>query len=219
MERICQIGPSSEKYRYEDVKLECKGYLSVVSFQVEGIGHRQNMMERGNAVVVLPVDIANREIYMIEQRRHIRAFSETPEGRQALAKTMAGGKAEAFEVDASLIRHFELPAGVIDGDETPAEAAVRELKEETGLTAEPAALRQVASFYPSLGSSTEHITCFIAALPDPVIKTEAHGDGDEQITVWKMTWDEAFDLLDSGKIISGSSAMLLRELRIMDLKD
>ena len=29
---------------------------------------------------------------------------------------------------------YELPAGLVDGDETPAQAAVREMKEETGLT-------------------------------------------------------------------------------------
>ena len=31
---------------------------------------------------------------------------------------------------------YELPAGLVDGDETPAQAAVREMKEETGLSLE-----------------------------------------------------------------------------------
>ncbi len=35
-----------------------------------------------------------------------------------------------YPLDAYL---YELPAGLVDGDETPAEAAIREMKEETGL--------------------------------------------------------------------------------------
>jgi 8-oxo-dGTP pyrophosphatase MutT (NUDIX family) len=218
MERICQVGPSSEKYRYEDLRLECKGFLNVLSFHVDDQDYRQELMEKGDAVVILPVDFAGRHIYMIEQRRHLRAFTETSEGKASLAKVMAGGASEPFEVRPETIRHFELPAGMIDKGEDPAHAAARELAEETGLIVAPSALEQVAHYYPSLGSTTEMMTAFIARLPDPVVKNVAHGDGDEQIVVWRMTWDEAFGLLDSGKIITGSSAVLLRELRIIDLR-
>lgn len=38
-----------------------------------------------------------------------------------------------YPIDAYI---YELPAGLVDGDETPAQAAVREMKEETGLSLE-----------------------------------------------------------------------------------
>lgn len=217
MERICQIGEHPDKYRFEDIRLESKGFLSILSYQVAGLSHRHNLMERGNAVVMLPADFKRRELYMIEQPRYNRAFRETTEGRAAIVETMSGMDTTPFEPDADKVRLFELPAGMIDADESPVDAAVRELKEETGLIVAPSDMTQVASFYPSLGSSTEKMTAFIARLPDPVIINEAHGDGGEQITVWKMSWDEAFAMLDSGKIITGSSAVLLRELKIIDI--
>ena len=46
---------------------------------------------------------------------------------------------------------FEVPAGKIDPGEAPEEAALRELKEETGYTASD--IKLLTSFYPSVGYS------------------------------------------------------------------
>lgn len=41
-------------------------------------------------------------------------------------------------------RHWSLPGGIIDAGETPLEAAIRETKEEMGLTIDPQAVKFVA---------------------------------------------------------------------------
>ena len=52
----------------------------------------------------------------------------------------------------------ELPGGLIDPGETPKQAAVRELKEETGYEAEE--VISLGYFYPSFGSTDEKIHLF-----------------------------------------------------------
>lgn len=217
MQEVRRVGEHPAKYRYEDVRLERKGFLSVFSFL---LGHdgRRDLMDRGDAVVILPVDLAKRELYMIEQPRHVKAFAATPEGRAAKEAAARGERPEPFELPAEAVRVLELPAGMIDPGETPAQAASRELAEETGLIVPPEGLIKVAEYYPSLGGTAERMTAFLAKLPDPVRMGPADGDGHEHITVWKMPFEEAWAHVASGRIETASSMVLLRELRIMDLE-
>lgn len=55
---------------------------------------------------------------------------------------------------------WELPGGFIDPGETPEEAAVRELEEETGYSV--LKLHSLGAFYPSFGSTNEKIHLFAA---------------------------------------------------------
>jgi 8-oxo-dGTP pyrophosphatase MutT (NUDIX family) len=83
------------------------------------------------AVAVLAMDEANR-VLMIRQYRH-------PVGELL----------------------WELPAGLLDHPgESPVEAALRELREETGYAA--SSLRPLVEFYTSPGFSTERIRIFLA---------------------------------------------------------
>ena len=54
----------------------------------------------------------------------------------------------------------EVPAGYIDPGETPEEAALRELKEETGY--EPTELIHLASYYQDQGISSAYNHAFLA---------------------------------------------------------
>jgi len=56
--------------------------------------------------------------------------------------------------------HWEIPAGRIDAGESEEQAAVRELREETGFRA--GRLERIASFYPTNGISAHRATIFIA---------------------------------------------------------
>ncbi|MEY4744405.1 MAG: hypothetical protein RL272_350 [Candidatus Parcubacteria bacterium] len=217
MELIRRIGKEPASFTYSDCRLERRGFLSIFSFAVSGKRGRLDLMDRGHAVVVLPADFRKRELYMIEQPRHVKAFASSAPGIEALERAKAGGASDgAFTLDAKDVSVFELPAGMIDPGETPAQAASRELREETGIVVAPEALREVAAYHPSIGGSTELMTAFIAELPDPAVTGDAGGDGGEQIAVWRMTFEEAWWLMASRRIETASSLLLLRELKIID---
>ncbi len=55
---------------------------------------------------------------------------------------------------------WEIPAGRVDPGETPAQAATREVLEETGWR--PGALRPIASYHPSNGSADQVFHLFVA---------------------------------------------------------
>lgn len=55
---------------------------------------------------------------------------------------------------------YEFAAGIIDEGETPAEAAIREVKEETGFIVDE--IKSLGTFYPSFGATNEIIYLFYA---------------------------------------------------------
>ncbi len=217
IERIGRIGRAPERLVYKEMRLERKGFLSLFSFAFDGARHRFDGMARGQAVVILPVDFARRELYMLREIRPLKPFASTSEGQAALKRLLDGETDPAFEIDADSARLYEMAAGMIDGDETPEQAAVRELREETGLIVDASRLKRVASAFPSIGGSTELVHLFIADLPAAhgEARIEAVGDGGEEIDILKMTWDDAFALLE-GETLGISSGLLLRELKLLD---
>ncbi len=90
---------------------------------------------------------------------------------------------------------LELPAGVMEESETPAEAAQRELAEEAGLAA--GTLRRLAGFYSTPGFSNEFLHLFLATDLRPAQGTP---DDDEDIALRWMPLAEALAMIDSGEI-------------------
>jgi ADP-ribose pyrophosphatase len=80
---------------------------------------------------------------------------------------------------------LEVPAGGIDGDETPEEAVRREMIEETGYRV--GSLRHIASFYTSPGFTTELMHLYEATDLQPGEPTEET----DQIEVVLLSPDEA----------------------------
>lgn len=230
MQMISRIGKAPDRLVYRNFAVERKGFLSIVTYEIDGHGRRIEMLERGHAAVVLPVDFRTRELYLLAEIRANKPFGAFERGRAWIRKVMRDAftnPGETFEIDAAEARIFEVCAGMIDADketgelvETPKAAAARELREETGLVVDEDRLIHVASYLPSVGGSCEMIHAFIADLPEGHLdaRVSPKGDGNEEIDVYMMSWDEAFGLLKDGKIETASTGLMLRELKIRDLE-
>jgi len=82
-----------------------------------------------------------------------------------------GAELEVFLVQRGLKTRFfpgyhAFPGGVVDGDETRVQAALRELQEETSVVAPPEALRQAATLLtPPFGPTRYDTTFFVCEMP------------------------------------------------------
>lgn len=89
---------------------------------------------------------------------------------------------------------YEIPAGKIDGEETPSVAAERELREETGYVAE---VKPLLKIYPSPGYTDEVINVFIAECGEFVGESLDEG---EFLNCTFHSVDEVLKMIESGEI-------------------
>lgn len=134
----------------------------------------------GDAVTVLPYDPAADRVLIIEQFRfapHIR------------------GDAAPWVL--------EPPAGRVDPGESPPEAALRELKEETGITAQD--LLEIGSYYPSPGAWSEYLYSYVALcdLANSGGQIAGLAAEDEDIYSHILSFDDAMGLMQSGECDAG----------------
>lgn len=140
--------------------------MRVDPVMVGGRRATREVVERGPAVAIVAIDPGPARIAVIRQYR--------------------------WAVRRSLV---ELPAGKIDPGETPEEAAVRELKEETGIVGRE--VRPITRIYPTPGYSTEWLDLFCATT-ETVGPAELEPDESIGWEWWdRRTVDEA---LRSGRV-------------------
>ena len=130
------------------------------------------------AVTVVPVDESGR-IWFVRQYRH------------AIEREL-----------------LELPAGTLEVDEPPVEAAQREIREEIGMGA--GGFEEIGTFYMAPGYSTEKMYVFIATdlYPAPL-----EGDPDEVLSVEQLPIDEVYTRLSSGRLLDGKTLAALHLAR------
>ena len=136
-----------------------EGHLRVNQVQVrtpDGALQKLERVERRDAVAALVYDPAAAAYLLVEQWR-------------------VGAEAPLLE----------LPAGLIDGDESPETALRRELREELGV--EVGELTAIATFYPSPGFCSEQIHLFAAEVTSRVGAGGGLATEGEALTVRPIT--------------------------------
>ena len=124
-----------------------------------------------------------------------------------------GGVAILFKIDDKFVfeRQYryafdeeiiEMPAGKLEENEQPLEAAKRELLEEVGYR--PTEMIHLGDMYPTCGYSTEIIHLYYC--PN-AIKEERHLDKDENIDLIYLSMEEIEDLIKQNKIKDAKSVM------------
>lgn len=99
---------------------------------------------------------------------------------------------------------LEAPAGGIEPGEKPEEAALRELKEETGYGARK--ISPLGEFWALPGWCTEYLYGFL--LQD-LFPCHSDGDEDEDIQVVSIPWDQIPGLIKTGEIKDAKSIVSL----------
>ncbi|WP_375751406.1 ADP-ribose diphosphatase [Vibrio sp. HN007] len=154
----------------------------------------RELFERGHAVSMLPYDAIRDEVILIEQIRVGTLEQENP-------------------------WQIEIVAGIIDTDESPEEVARRESIEEAGVEAKE--LIKVTSYYPSAGGCSEKLDVYVGQV-DASNAGGIHGleYENEDIRVQVVSREEAYNLVQDGKIENGASIIALQwlELNYKDLQ-
>ncbi len=141
--------------------------------------------------VELPNGTVIENYFVRESRGFAIVAALTPERRVVLVRQYKHGIAQIV---------LELPAGMIDPDETPDACAIRELAEETGYTGDPPRLLRSLFADPTSSNASFHV--FL--IENAVLKFAQSLDATEAIVVETATIDELREAVRDGRIGSGS---------------
>lgn len=100
---------------------------------------------------------------------------------------------------------IEIPAGLVEEDESPLDAVKREFLEETGYTSDT--FIHLVKCYQDEGCSQAIVNSYLAL--DCYKTTEQNLDDDEFISIFKCTFDEAQELIDMGYVCGAFSIMTI----------
>ncbi|MGI6727524.1 MAG: NUDIX hydrolase [Anaerovoracaceae bacterium] len=123
---------------------------------------------------------------IVEHRGGVTLAAITNEGKMVMVKQYRKAAERAI---------LEAPAGLIDKGEEPLHAARRELKEETGYTAEK--MEYLSSFYSSVGYSEEIIYLYLAT---GLLPGETEFDSNEAIEIFEYDLNELKEMVLKGQI-------------------
>lgn len=105
---------------------------------------------------------------------------------------------------------LEVAAGLIDGKETPLEAALRECREETGFA--PSEASFVSAIYPSPAAVTEKLFLFCAEVDDGMRLGAGGGlaQEEEEVTTREIAVARARAMMEAGEIADAKTLILMQ---------
>jgi ADP-ribose pyrophosphatase len=142
------------------------------------------------------------DVTTLPDGREIRRDAIFHPGAAVILPVLADGRVcllrnERFVTGETL---WELPAGTLEPDEPPEQAARRELEEETGYQA--ARWRKLAEFYASPGVMNEILHLFVAEDLSP---GPTRHEADEQIETHLVAFEQALGWAVDGTIRDGKT--------------
>jgi len=99
---------------------------------------------------------------------------------------------------------WEVPAGRLDGGESPESCAERELEEETGMRARR--LERLTTIYTTPGFTDERIHLFLADGLEPGAE---HREADEFMELHTLRWSQVLGMIERGEIADGKTLVSL----------
>jgi len=99
---------------------------------------------------------------------------------------------------------YEIPAGKLDAGETPAECAARELREETGCSAQR--IEHLLTTFTTPGFTDEQIHIFMAI---DLTQGESATESDEFLEVETVTLSRALHMIQQGDIRDAKTALAI----------
>lgn len=99
---------------------------------------------------------------------------------------------------------YEIPAGKLDGDEDPRVCAERELREETGCSAER--IEHLCTFFTTPGFTDERIHAFMAT---GLTRGDTAHEKDEFMSLETVRLSHALDLIRTGELKDAKSCLAL----------
>lgn len=186
----------------DDIRIETRVTLSDDFYRLEKVSFRQpgrngsteildrEVFHNGPGAGVLPVDRERGLVLLVRQLR--------------IAAKLNGDSAYLVEIC----------AGMIDDGDAPAETVVKEAEQELGYQLH--GIRQVFELYMSPGASAEKLHLFIADYrpEDRVGSGGGLPEEGEQIRVLEMSFDAAWQMVESGRIIDAKTILMLQHLRL-----
>ena len=97
---------------------------------------------------------------------------------------------------------YEIPAGRLDSGEDPRDCAIRELKEETGCTADQ--VDYLLTMYTTPGFTDEKIHIYMAT---GLVAGETKHEADEFLDLHPMLLSRALEMIEAGEIRDGKTAL------------
>jgi len=144
-------------------------------------GQRRLVFERGDSVAVLLLNVEIKSVVLVEQFK---------------LPTLVGRRRDDRSTTDGWI--IETIAGMLDANETPEAAAIRETFEETGYQIRQPQL--ISRFFSSPGGTSERVFLYFAEVSDADRIGKGGGIADEDIKIVQMTIDEFFGRLSQGLI-------------------
>ena len=128
------------------------------------------------------------EFYVLEYPEWVNVIAITTDGKFVMERQYR------YAADST---NFEIPCGVMEQGETPLEAAMRELKEETGYGG--GQWRELMCISANPTSMTNMTHCFVATGVQKV--SDQHLDATEELEVHLLSQDEVQALLRNNEMI------------------